>query len=95
MARPIKPRRLCANPSTFYFKPQGIPLRFLEEEVLKCDEFEALKLCDVDGLSQTEAAKKMRVSQPTLARILARVHRKIACAIIYGKAIKIDKNLSK
>ncbi len=91
MSRPIKPRRLQANPSTFYFKPQGIPLRFLEEEILKCDELEALKLCDVDSLSQVDAAKKMGISQPTLARILARAHKKVSYAIVYGRAIRIEK----
>jgi len=61
----------------------------LEEEELFPDELEALKLHDVDGLDQTEAAKKMKVSQPTFGRILDRAYKKIAVAIIKGKAIKI------
>ncbi|MFA5074703.1 MAG: DUF134 domain-containing protein [Candidatus Babeliales bacterium] len=91
MVRPLKQRKLFCNPNIVYFKPQGIPLRELEEAVLLMDEFEAIKLYDVDNLSQMEAAKKMGVSQPTFARILDRAYKKIANAIVFGKAIKIEK----
>jgi len=91
MPRPKIQRRLGFDPSVYYFKPQGVPMRFLEEVVLLADELEALKLYEVDGLAQTLAAKKMNVSQPTFARILDRANKKIAEAIIYGKAIRIEK----
>ena len=63
----------------------------LEEVDLSMDELEALRLCDVENLEQTEAAKKMKVSQSTLQRILTSAHKKIAEALIEGKAIKIVK----
>jgi len=63
----------------------------LEEEILLPDELEALKLHEVDGLEQTEAAKKMKISQPTFARILGYAHKKISEAIISGKAIRIEE----
>jgi len=74
-----------------YFKPRGIPLSTLEEEKLFSDELEALKLHDVDGMDQIEAAKKMKISQPTFGRILDKAYKKIAIAIVKGKAIKIIK----
>ena len=80
------------KPNVYYFKPQGIPLRMLEEVALLPDELEALKLYDVDGLEQIAAAKKMKISQPTFARILDKAHSKMAEALIKGKAIKIEKN---
>jgi predicted DNA-binding protein (UPF0251 family) len=79
------------KPDVYYFKPQGVPLRFLEEEILPADELEALKLHEVDGLEQIEAAAKMKISQPTFARLLESAHKKIARAIILGKAIRIEK----
>lgn len=91
MTRPKKNRCLRFNPEVFYFKPRGIPLSTLEEEELFHDELEALKLHDVDGLDQIEAAKKMKVSQPTFGRILDKAYKKIATAIVKGKAIKISK----
>jgi len=78
------------NPDVVYFKPQGIPLRMLEEVVLKADELEALKLYDVDGLEQTKAAEKMKISQPTFARILDSANKKVATALVKGKAIRIE-----
>jgi predicted DNA-binding protein (UPF0251 family) len=70
-----------------------VPLSILEEVELFPDELEALKLHDVDELEQIEAAKKMKVSQPTFGRILDKAYKKIAIAIIKGKAIKISKNV--
>jgi len=92
MTRPKKDRCLKFNPEVLYFKPRGIPLSTLEEEELFHDELEALKLHDVDGLDQIKAAKKMKISQPTFGRILDKAYKKIAVAIIKGKAIKIIKS---
>lgn len=64
-------------------------MRELEEVVLQADELEALKLHDVDGLEQTKAAKKMEISQSTFARVLNSAYKKVAEAIVGGKAIKI------
>ena len=90
MPRPKICRCLCFKPRIFYFKPRGVPMRRLEEIVVEKDEIEALKLHDVDGLDQVQAAKKMKISQPTFARVLDSTYKKIAQAIINGKAIRID-----
>ena len=89
--RPIKPRRVSFDPNVTYFKPRAIPLSMLEEIDLKVDELEALRLCDLENLEQKEAAKKMKISQSTLSRILRSARKKIAEALIEGKAIKIRK----
>jgi len=91
MARPIKPRRVIFNPNVTYFKPRAVPLSMLEEVSLGVDELEALRLCDFENLSQTKAAKKMKVSQSTLQRILSSAHKKTAESLIEGKAIRIQK----
>jgi predicted DNA-binding protein (UPF0251 family) len=91
MVRPIKPRRILFNPDVVYFKPRAIPLSILEEVNLNIDELEALRLCDYKNLEQSEAAKKMKISQSTLQRILTSARKKIADALIKGKAIKIKK----
>ena len=79
------------KPSVYYFKPQGIPLRMLKEVALLPDELEALKLYEVDGLEQIKAAQKMKISQPTFARTLESAQKKVAQAIIKGKAIRIEQ----
>lgn len=91
MPRPKMPRCLKFNPNVYYFKPQGIPLRDLEEVVLLPDELEAVKLYEIDELEQIEASIKMKISQPTFARLLGCANKKIAEAIIKGKAIRIER----
>lgn len=86
-------RRLSFDPNVYYFKPQGVPLRFLEEVILLADELEALKLYEIDGLDQMRAAARMEISQPTFARILASASKKVAEAVVLGKAIKIEHGL--
>ena len=72
------------------FKPCGDPARELEFEVLSKDEMEAIRLADFEGLYQEDAAKEMEVSRPTFSRILANARKKIANALINGKAIEIE-----
>jgi predicted DNA-binding protein (UPF0251 family) len=92
MVRPIKPRRVQFDPKAVYFKPRAIPLSMLDEVELSLDEIEALRLCDLEELDQVEAAKKMKISQATLCRILTSARKKVAEALIQGKAIKISKS---
>ena len=94
MPRPFKKRRICSRPNSNYFKPAGIPKSELQEIILTPDEFEAMKLIDLDKTSQLEASEKMNISQPTLSRILSSARNKIADSIINGKAIKIETNFS-
>jgi len=89
MPRPKIKRNIRFNPEVYYYKPRGVPMRILEEVVLEKDEVEALKLHDVDGLNQMDSSKKMKVSQPTFARILNKAYKKVAEGIINGKAIRI------
>ncbi len=90
MVRPKICRRVLLNPQVKYFKPQGIPLRELKETILSVEEFEAIRLKDLEGLEQSECSKKMNVSQPTFHRIVSLARKKISDAIINGKAIKIE-----
>ena len=90
MPRPKTRRCLRHTQNVRYFKPQGIPMRTLEEVVILHDEVEALKLHDMDGLEQIAASKKMGISQSTFARTLDKVYKKLADGIINGKAIKIE-----
>jgi len=90
MARPRNCRRVGSMPQSDYFKPRGIPLSMLEEVVLTVDEFEAVRLADFEGLYQEQAAGKMRVSRPTFGRIVESAHKKVAEALVQGKALKIE-----
>jgi uncharacterized protein len=89
MPRPIKERNVNFDPDVTYFKPRAVPLSRLEEVDLGLDELEAMRLCSLKGLSQEKAAFEMKVSRSTLQRILCSAEKKVAQALIEGKAIKV------
>ena len=90
MARPKCARCVKNMPNTTFFKPRGIPLMELEEVALAFDEFEALRLADLEGLYHDAAAVRMNISRATFGRIIESARRKVADALINGKAIKIE-----
>jgi predicted DNA-binding protein (UPF0251 family) len=76
-------------PQVAYYKPRGVPLALLECVDLTVDEFEALRLADLEGLYQEEAARRMNVSRQTFGRIVDGARRKVADALTHGKALSI------
>ena len=90
MPRPFKTRRICCEPDSDYFKPRGIPVTALEEVSLSLDELEAMRLGDLEGMYQEEAAKKMNISRQTYGRVLISARKKISQAIVIGKALCIQ-----
>ncbi len=90
MGRPPLSRRVSYIPQVTYFKPAGIPLRELEEVNLTVEEIEAIRLKDSEDLEQAECAERMNVSRPTFVRILDSARKKLAEAVIHGKAVRIE-----
>lgn len=60
-------------------------------QVLGADEMEALRLSDLLGLDQTEAARRMDVSQSTFHRILAGARRKVAASLVSGYPLTVAR----
>jgi predicted DNA-binding protein (UPF0251 family) len=90
MVRPLNCRKIGCQPESNYFKPRGIPLSSLQEVVLTLDEFEAIRLADLEKLYQEEAAEKMEISRQTFGRIVDSAHRKVAEALVECKALRIE-----
>ncbi len=95
MSRPKKCRCIGCTPNTSYFKPKGIPVSELEEVFLSLDELEAIRLADYEGLYQEDAAVRMKVSRATFGRILNDARKKVAEAIVNGKALRIESDTDK
>ena len=87
--RPKKTRWVKCEPGEKCFKPQCKPSQELEGVVLTIDEYEAVRLSDLERLTQEEIAEKMKVHRSTISRILNSAHRKIADALVNVKAIRI------
>jgi len=90
MPRPPKCRRVALSPGVTYFKPRGVPLSELEEVILAHDELEALRLADLEGLYQDDAAERMKISRPTFSRIIEKARRVVAEALVGGKALRVE-----
>lgn len=90
MPRPRQCRRVGQLPQANYYKPRGVPLTMLQHIELTVDELEAVRLADLEGLYQEEAAARMNVSRQTFGRIVEAAHKKIADALVNGKALSIQ-----
>jgi predicted DNA-binding protein (UPF0251 family) len=89
MPRPCCLRRVGHHPGVTYFKPAGVPLRFLDETALALDELEALRLADLEGQHHEKAAGKMGISRATFGRIIEQARKKVAHALVTGTALRI------
>lgn len=88
--RPKKTRWIKCVPGERCFKPRCKPLSNLKSVHLSLDEFEALRLADLEGLKQVDAARLMHISRPTFSRIAASARRKIADGLVNIKVIRIE-----
>lgn len=89
MPRPRKHRRCRLYRADRIYKPQGIPLAELQVTAVARDEFEALRLCDGEGLDQAAAGLAMGVSRGTVQRMLQEARRKVVQAIAQRRALVI------
>jgi len=65
-------------------------MRFLDSVELSLAEIEALRLKNIQNLDQIDCAHRMKISQSTFQRILSSAYKKVADALVNGKAIKIS-----
>ncbi len=89
MARPKKFRRVEFFPDVTYFIPWGKPKCEIEETVLNIEELEAMRLRDIEKLTQEECAEKMNVSRQTFQNIIDSAREKVSKALVDGRSIRI------
>jgi predicted DNA-binding protein (UPF0251 family) len=92
MTRPRCFYRIQHNYEGWCFEPDTSSTKRTQIIQLTPEEAEALRLKNVVGLDQTQAAKEMNISQSSLQRILASAYKKVSEALIEGKTIKIIGN---
>jgi predicted DNA-binding protein (UPF0251 family) len=90
VARPRKRRIITREPKPAIYKPAGVPLDALRRVTLLQEEREALRLADLEGLTQAEAAERMGVSRSTFQRIISHARRQVALALAEGHALQIE-----
>lgn|GEM_PF-686606 len=83
-------RRRCGRVITNTLKPFGVPFLELESIEMSASEAATLRLADLEGKNQEDAAAEMGVSQPTFHRELKEARRKVADALLNRKALTIQ-----
>ena len=92
LARPKRLRRLAYAPPALFFLPSRSERRPAPKDAvtLTMDEFEALRLADLECHSQEQAARKMDISRATFGRIVESGRSKVARALVHGRRLEIS-----
>ena len=90
MPRPKCCRQIGAMPGKTCFQPEGAASSSFDEVLLTLDEYEAIRLADLEGLYQEQAASRMNISRQTFGRIIEAARRKVADVLVNGKILKIE-----
>ena len=91
MPRPRKQRNCRHYGGDTIWKPRSIPMTELELLSLDLSELEAMRLCDLEGLDQEEAGRRMGVSRGTIQRMLKQGRATVVEALLASKALLIEK----
>ncbi|MBC3797878.1 DUF134 domain-containing protein [Acetobacterium tundrae] len=90
MPRPIKWRKVCCLPESNLFGPLNAPN--FEENIISMtvEEYETIRLIDLEGMLQEECAESMNVARTTVQRIYNDARKKLADALVNGNVLKIE-----
>lgn len=90
MPRPRKWRKVCCLPESDRYGPLDVPIRQDAVVIMSVDEYEAIRLIDLENFTQEECADQMNIARTTVQRIYADARRKIAEALVHGKILRIE-----
>lgn len=89
MARPVKWRKVCSLPESERFGPLDFAHRTESQVQMTVDEYETIRLIDLEGFTQEDCAAQMNVARTTVQSIYAEARKKLAEALVYGKVLLI------
>lgn len=90
MARPRKWRRVCTLPVVNRFGPIDLSKSIDESIIMTVEEYETIRLMDLEGLNQEQCAEVMGVARSTVQRIYDDARKKLADSLVNGKILKIE-----
>ncbi|HZK20920.1 MAG TPA: DUF134 domain-containing protein [Oscillospiraceae bacterium] len=90
MARPIKWRRVCCLPENKRFGPLDFKAGESHCVNMTVDEYETIRLIDLEGFTQEECAAQMNVARTTVQGIYIEARRKLANSLVNGKVLLIE-----
>lgn len=90
MARPRKRRKVCCLPETNRFGPLDRTSDFKNQVIMTVDEYESIRLIDLEGFTQEECSKQMNVARTTVQGIYIEARKKLAESLVNGKVLLIE-----
>lgn len=87
MSRPVKWRKVCSLPESDLFGPLNASGE--ETVTMTVEEYETIRLIDLQGMMQEECAESMNVARTTVQRIYFQARKKIADALVNGHVLRI------
>ena len=87
MPRPPRCRRICDVPQVDKFCPNGG--EDVEPILLTLDEYEVIRLVDLEQQTHERCAAQMDISRSTVQEIYESARRKIAACLVHGKLLHI------
>ena len=88
MPRPRKERRVCAMPNYTRFAPENE--RRIGPINMTVDEYETIRLIDLEGCTQEQCAAQMDISRTTVQGIYDSARKKLAQSLVNGKVLLIE-----
>lgn len=89
MPRPTKWRKVCYMPNNTVFGPMD-KKSGLEPINMTVDEYETIRLIDLEGMTQEECAERMTVARTTVQRIYTSARQKLAKSLVNGNVLMIE-----
>jgi len=89
MPRPIKWRKVCCLPDSSRFGPLDIPADTGNVVNMTVDEYETIRLIDLEDFTQEECAGQMNIARTTVQGIYNGARRKLAESLVDGKVLWI------
>ncbi|UWG95556.1 DUF134 domain-containing protein [Dehalobacter sp. DCM] len=90
MSRPRKWRRVCCLPESNLFGPLNAVIDQTGLVLLQVDEYETIRLIDLQGFTQEQCAEQMVIARTTVQRIYNDARKKIAESLVNGKVLRIE-----
>lgn len=90
MPRPMKWRKVCCLPERNRFGPLGSSVDIENFVNMTVDEYETIRLIDIEGLTQEECANQMNISRTTVQGIYNEARKKVAQSLVNGKVLFIE-----
>ncbi|HAQ40860.1 MAG TPA: hypothetical protein DCM73_08530 [Clostridiales bacterium] len=90
MPRPRKWRKVCCLPCSSKFGPLDSHAQEKTFVLMTVDEYETIRLIDLEGLSQEDCAVRMNVARTTVQGIYSEARKKLAESLVNGKVLRIE-----